>query len=108
MMQHSENDGCSSDTASTIPILKSKAHDITKREVWVAYKQVKANRGAGGVDGQSLAEFEKDLVNTFTRYGTEWLRAATIRPQWIEKVRDTDGIRQDSSKSSEKPNRTEA
>jgi len=60
MMQHSENDGCSSDTASTIPILKSKAHDITKREVWVAYKQVKANRGAGG---------------------TEWLRAATFRPQ---------------------------
>jgi group II intron reverse transcriptase/maturase len=29
--------------------------------VWEAYKRVKANGGAAGVDGQSMAEFEKDL-----------------------------------------------
>ena len=29
---------------------------------WDAYKKVKANRGAAGVDGQSLAAFEEELV----------------------------------------------
>jgi group II intron reverse transcriptase/maturase len=31
--------------------------------VWEAYKQVKANKGAAGVDGQSIEDFEKDLSN---------------------------------------------
>jgi group II intron reverse transcriptase/maturase len=29
--------------------------------VWEAYQRVKANRGAGGVDGETLTAFEKDL-----------------------------------------------
>ncbi len=37
--------------------------DIRKREVWEAFKHVKANHGAAGVDGQSIAEFEADLSN---------------------------------------------
>ena len=40
---------------------KAKSYVISKHVVWEAYKRVKANRGAAGVDGQSLAEFEKDL-----------------------------------------------
>lgn len=40
---------------------KAKSYVISKQVVWEAYKRVKANRGAAGVDGQSLAEFEKDL-----------------------------------------------
>jgi group II intron reverse transcriptase/maturase len=40
---------------------KSKPYAIPKRLVWEAYKRVKANRGAAGVDGESLAEFEKNL-----------------------------------------------
>jgi RNA-directed DNA polymerase len=40
---------------------------IAKREVWEAYKQVKANRGAAGVDGQSIEDFEKDLSNNLYR-----------------------------------------
>ncbi|WP_034087255.1 group II intron reverse transcriptase/maturase [Streptacidiphilus albus] len=35
--------------------------DISKREVWEAYLKVKANKGAPGVDGCSIEEFEKDL-----------------------------------------------
>lgn len=38
-----------------------KAYVIPKQLVWEAYQRVKANRGAAGVDGQSLASFEKDL-----------------------------------------------
>ena len=44
---------------------KAKPFDIPKREVWEAFKRVKANRGAAGVDKQSIAEFEADLSNNF-------------------------------------------
>lgn len=40
---------------------KEKPYAISKHLVWEAYQRVKANRGAAGVDGQSLAMFEKDL-----------------------------------------------
>ena len=40
---------------------KAKPYDIPKRVVWDAYRRVRANRGAAGVDGQSLVDFEKDL-----------------------------------------------
>jgi RNA-directed DNA polymerase len=42
---------------------KAKPYAISKQVVWDAYKKVKANRGAAGVDGESLAAFEKDLKN---------------------------------------------
>jgi RNA-directed DNA polymerase len=37
-----------------------KSFYISKWEVWEAYREVKANKGAPGVDGQTLEEFEKD------------------------------------------------
>ena len=42
---------------------KAKPFSISKREVWEAYKHVKANQGAAGVDGQSIAEVERDLTH---------------------------------------------
>lgn len=42
---------------------KGKSFDISKRLVWEAYKSVKANKGAAGVDGQSVEDFEADLRN---------------------------------------------
>ena len=42
---------------------EAKPFDISKREVWDAFKRVKANQGAAGVDGQSVADFEADLTN---------------------------------------------
>ncbi|MGA2468980.1 MAG: group II intron reverse transcriptase/maturase [Thermodesulfobacteriota bacterium] len=42
---------------------KAKPFCISKWEVWEAYKRVKVNQGAAGVDGQSIAEFEEDLKN---------------------------------------------
>ena len=43
------------------PVDKAKPFSIPKREVWEAFKRVKANQGAAGVDGQSIAEFEANL-----------------------------------------------
>jgi RNA-directed DNA polymerase len=40
---------------------KPKSFAISKRAVWEAWLRVKANKGAAGVDEQSLAEFEVDL-----------------------------------------------
>ena len=40
---------------------KTKPYDIPKQTVWEAYKRVKANKGAAGVDEETIGEFEKDL-----------------------------------------------
>jgi RNA-directed DNA polymerase len=40
---------------------EAKAFEITKREVYEAWKVVKANGGKGGVDGEGLEEFESKL-----------------------------------------------
>jgi len=42
---------------------KAKPYSISKHVVLRAFKLVKANKGAAGVDGESIAEFEKDLKN---------------------------------------------
>lgn len=42
---------------------RAKPYDIPKREVWEAYKRVRANQGAAGVDGQMISDFEADLKN---------------------------------------------
>ncbi len=46
---------------------KTKPFGIAKRDVWEAYKQVKANHGAAGVDGQSIEQFEEDVENNLYR-----------------------------------------
>ncbi len=38
-----------------------KSFEISKSAVWEAYRRVKANKGAPGVDEQSIEEFEQDL-----------------------------------------------
>jgi group II intron reverse transcriptase/maturase len=43
------------------PVSEAKSYSIPKRLVWEAYQRVKANRGAAGVDGETLTMFEQDL-----------------------------------------------
>ena len=44
-----------------------KPFEIPKQMVWEAYQRVKANKGAAGVDGQSVEQFEQDLKNNLYR-----------------------------------------
>ena len=44
-------------------LLKVKSWKISEKEVLNAYKTVKSNRGAGGVDGLNFEEFEKNRHN---------------------------------------------
>jgi hypothetical protein len=40
---------------------ETKPFDISKREVWEAYKRVKSRRGAAGIDDVSIENFEQSL-----------------------------------------------
>ena len=40
---------------------EAKPYCISKWEVWEAYKRVKANQGAAGVDEQTIEDFDKNL-----------------------------------------------
>ena len=46
---------------------ETKPFVIPKRLVWEAYQRVKANRGAAGVDGQSIKQFDADLSRNLYR-----------------------------------------
>lgn len=42
-------------------MIKTKSFNISKQAVYEAYKRVKANRGAAGIDEESLADFDNNL-----------------------------------------------
>ena len=53
---------------------KDRSFDIPKRLVWEAYKSVREKKGAAGVDGQSIEEFEADLKNNLYKI---WVRMSS-------------------------------
>jgi RNA-directed DNA polymerase len=46
-----------------MPKPKDKSFAVPKQLVWEAYQRVAENKGAPGVDGQALEEFEANLGN---------------------------------------------
>jgi RNA-directed DNA polymerase len=74
---------------------KAKPFCIAKREVWEAYKQVKANRGAAGVDGQSIEDFERNLSNNLYRIWNRMCSGSYFAPP----VRRVDIPKGDSGKT---------
>ena len=53
---------------------QAKPFPISKRQVWEAYRRVKANQGGAGVDGQTLERFEQKLGDNLYKL---WNRMAS-------------------------------
>lgn len=63
----------------------TKPFDISKKMVWDAFKAVKANRGAPGVDGQTLEMFEGNLPDNLYRLWNR-LASGTYFPPPVKRV----------------------
>ena len=60
---------------------RAKPYAIPKREVWEAYKRVRANQGAAGIDDQTIADFEADLTNNLYKLWNR-LASGSYFPAW--------------------------
>src|SRR5436305_10009428 len=67
------------------PVDKAKPFDIPKREVWEAFKRVKANQGAAGVDGQSIQDFETRLADNLYKLWSR-LSSGSYMPPPVRRV----------------------
>src|SRR5215468_8417050 len=56
-----------------------------RKNLQMAWEQVKANRGAGGVDGQTLEEFEAQSEQHLDRLYRD-LKEETYRPEPVRQV----------------------
>ncbi len=74
---------------------KAKPFCISKWEVWEAYKRVKANKGAAGVDGQSIAKFEEDLKNNLYKLWNRMSSGSYFPPsvRRVDTPKDNEGTR---------------
>jgi RNA-directed DNA polymerase len=61
------------------PKQQDKPFQISKWKVWEAYERVKANKGAAGVDDQSIAKFEAGRDRNLYKSGTGCRRARISR-----------------------------
>lgn len=75
---------------------KPKPFEISKEVVWEAYQRVKANKGAAGVDGESIGEFEQDLKGNLYKLWNR-LSSGSYFPPPVRKVeipkKDGRGVR---------------
>jgi RNA-directed DNA polymerase len=74
---------------------EAKPYAIPKQLVWDAYQRVKANRGAAGVDGESLAAFEQDLKNNLYKVWNRMSSGSYFPPpvRLVEIPKDSGGMR---------------
>jgi group II intron reverse transcriptase/maturase len=75
---------------------EAKPYDIPKQLVWEAYQRVKANRGAAGVDGESLTIFEKDLKANLYKIWNRMSSGSYFPPpvRLVEIEKKSGGVRQ--------------
>jgi group II intron reverse transcriptase/maturase len=77
------------------PVPEAKPYDIPKQLVWDAYQRVKANRGAAGVDGETLEAFEKDLKGNLYKVWNRMSSGSYLPPpvRLVEIPKESGGIR---------------
>jgi len=71
------------------PAGEKKVHSLVDKvyqlkNLELAWEKVKRNRGAGGIDGQSIEDFERDLQGNLTQLHNE-LRTQTYQPQPVKR-----------------------
>jgi len=66
-------------------VMTAKPFDIPKRWVWDAWRLVRANAGAAGVDGESIEDFERDLKNNLYRVWNR-MSSGSYFPQAVREV----------------------
>ena len=69
---------------------KAKPFEIPKREIWEAFKKVRANQGAAGIDGQTIEAFEADLASSLYKL---WNRMSFWKSLAISRTRRAKGSR---------------
>ena len=76
------------------PLSKAKPFSISKRDVVEAFKRVKGNKGAAGVDDESIEDFEKDLKNNLYKIWNRMSSGSYFPPP----VREGERPKEDGSK----------
>jgi len=76
-------------------VKSAKPFDIPKSVVWEAYKEVKANRGAAGIDGESIEAFEADLKDNLYKIWNRMSSGSYFPPpvKGVEIPKKSGGIR---------------
>jgi RNA-directed DNA polymerase len=74
---------------------KTKPYDIPKQTVWDAFQRVKANKGAAGVDEETIGEFEKDLKGNLYKIWNRMSSGSYFPPavKAVEIAKKSGGVR---------------
>lgn len=74
---------------------EAKPYNIPKQLVMEAYQRVKANQGAGGVDGETLTAFEKDLKGNLYKIWNRMSSGSYLPPpvRLVEIEKKSGGLR---------------